>query len=95
MLPPEALVTESGELSEQGKTYIPPRILQEALCVIACGPGMEGEPEEKEKLVLEMLLVSSHPSLGERRGRGRTWMCERRGFGWALGETPGLGFSLS
>uniref|UniRef100_A0A670ZVW9 GCN1 activator of EIF2AK4 n=1 Tax=Pseudonaja textilis TaxID=8673 RepID=A0A670ZVW9_PSETE len=63
VLSPEALVTESGELSEQGKTYIPPRILQEALCVIACGPGMEGEPEEKEKLVLEMLLVSSHPSL--------------------------------
>ncbi|KAG8146188.1 putative Translational activator GCN1-like protein [Naja naja] len=63
VLPPEALVTESGELSEQGKTYIPPRILQEALCVIACGPGMEGELEEKEKLVLEMLLVSSHPSL--------------------------------
>ncbi|ETE58940.1 Translational activator GCN1, partial [Ophiophagus hannah] len=58
VLPPEALVTESGELSEQGKTYIPPRILQEALCVIACGPGMEGEPEEKEKLVLEMLLSS-------------------------------------
>uniref|UniRef100_A0A8C6YI46 GCN1 activator of EIF2AK4 n=1 Tax=Naja naja TaxID=35670 RepID=A0A8C6YI46_NAJNA len=70
VLPPEALVTESGELSEQGKTYIPPRILQEALCVIACGPGMEGELEEKEKLVLEMLLVSSHPSLGEPRGRG-------------------------
>lgn len=76
MLPPEALVTESGELSEQGKTYIPPRILQEALCVIACGPGMEGEPEEKEKLVLEMLLVSSHPSLGEQRGRFCTWVCE-------------------
>ncbi|KAL7986757.1 hypothetical protein Chor_013040 [Crotalus horridus] len=60
VLPPEALVTESGELSEQGKTYIPPRILQEALCVIACGPGMEGEPEEKEKLVLEMLLNKAY-----------------------------------
>ncbi|XP_053135159.1 eIF-2-alpha kinase activator GCN1 [Hemicordylus capensis] len=63
VLPVEALVTESGELSEQGKMYTPPRVLQEMLCVISCVAGLEGDPEEKEKLALEMLLVSSHPSL--------------------------------
>ncbi|XP_072839500.2 stalled ribosome sensor GCN1 [Pogona vitticeps] len=63
VLPAEALVTESGELSEQGKTYVPPRILQEALCVISCVSGLEEDLDEKEKLALEMLLVSSHPSL--------------------------------
>lgn len=64
VLPGELLVTETGELSEQGKTYVPPRVLQEMLCVVSCVAGMEGEPEEKEKLALEMLLVSNHPSLG-------------------------------
>ncbi|XP_061459241.1 stalled ribosome sensor GCN1 [Rhineura floridana] len=63
VLPAEALVTESGELSEQGKTYIPPRVLQETLCVISGVSGLEADPEEREKLALEMLLVSSHPSL--------------------------------
>ncbi|KAJ7309597.1 hypothetical protein JRQ81_007650, partial [Phrynocephalus forsythii] len=57
------LLTESGELSEQGKAYIPPRILLEALCVISCVSGLEGDLEEKETLALEMLLASSHPSL--------------------------------
>ncbi|KAJ6659087.1 hypothetical protein lerEdw1_019390 [Lerista edwardsae] len=63
VLPAEVLVTESGALTEQGKTYIPPRVLREMLCVISCVAGMEGEPEEKENLALEMLLVSNHPSL--------------------------------
>uniref|UniRef100_A0A670KGB9 GCN1 activator of EIF2AK4 n=1 Tax=Podarcis muralis TaxID=64176 RepID=A0A670KGB9_PODMU len=63
VLPTEALLTETGELSEQGKTYIPPRVLQETLCMISCVSGLEGDPEEKEKLALEMLLVSNHPSL--------------------------------
>ncbi|XP_044304801.1 eIF-2-alpha kinase activator GCN1 [Varanus komodoensis] len=62
VLPAEALETESGELSEQGKLHIPPRILQETLCVI-CMTGLEGDLEEKEKLALEMLLVSNHPCL--------------------------------
>lgn len=65
MLPAEALVTESGELSEQGRTYIPPRVLQEMLCVVSCVAGLDADPEEKENLALEMLLVSNHPSLGE------------------------------
>ncbi|KAH0625453.1 hypothetical protein JD844_014982 [Phrynosoma platyrhinos] len=63
VLPAETLVTETGELSEQGKMYVPPRILQETLCVISCVSCLEGDLEEKEKLALEMLLVSNHPSL--------------------------------
>ncbi|MGH0178527.1 UNVERIFIED_CONTAM: hypothetical protein FKN15_077594 [Acipenser sinensis] len=34
VLPLDALVTEAGELSELGRSYTPPRILLEALCVI-------------------------------------------------------------
>ncbi|XP_077163690.1 stalled ribosome sensor GCN1 isoform X1 [Paroedura picta] len=63
VLPAEALVTESGELTEQGRTYISPRALQEMLCVVSCVAGRDSDPEEAEKLALEMLLVSNHPSL--------------------------------
>lgn len=65
VLPTEALITESGALSEQGKMYIPPRVLQEMLCVISSVAGLGTDPEEKEKLALEMLVISSHPSLGK------------------------------
>uniref|UniRef100_A0A8C8VR02 TOG domain-containing protein n=1 Tax=Pelusios castaneus TaxID=367368 RepID=A0A8C8VR02_9SAUR len=65
VLPIEALVTESGELSELGKTYIPPRVLQEALCVISGVAGLEVDHAETQNLALEMLLVSHHPSLVE------------------------------
>uniref|UniRef100_A0A8D0LAP4 GCN1 activator of EIF2AK4 n=1 Tax=Sphenodon punctatus TaxID=8508 RepID=A0A8D0LAP4_SPHPU len=59
----EALVTESGELSELEKAYIPPRVLQEALFVISGVASLEVESVETEKLALEMLLISHHPSL--------------------------------
>ncbi|XP_065273696.1 stalled ribosome sensor GCN1 [Emys orbicularis] len=65
VLPIEALVTETGELSELGKTYIPPRVLQETLCVISAVAGLEVDRTETENLALEMLLVSHHPSLVE------------------------------
>ncbi|OXB71660.1 UNVERIFIED_CONTAM: hypothetical protein H355_015599, partial [Colinus virginianus] len=63
VMPQEILVMESGELSEQGKTYIPPRVLHEALCVISSVAGLDVDSFETEKLALEMLLVSHHPSL--------------------------------
>uniref|UniRef100_A0A8C3LHC7 GCN1 activator of EIF2AK4 n=1 Tax=Chrysolophus pictus TaxID=9089 RepID=A0A8C3LHC7_CHRPC len=63
VMPQEVLVMESGELSEQGKTYIPPRVLHEALCVISSVAGLDVDSFETEKLALEMLLVSHHPSL--------------------------------
>lgn len=65
VMPQEVLVMESGELSEQGKTYIPPRVLHEALCVISSVAGLDVDSFETEKLALEMLLVSHHPSLGK------------------------------
>uniref|UniRef100_A0A452HQ02 TOG domain-containing protein n=1 Tax=Gopherus agassizii TaxID=38772 RepID=A0A452HQ02_9SAUR len=65
VLPIEALVTETGELSELGKAYIPPRVLQETLCVISGVAGLEVDRTETENLALEMLLVSHHPSLVE------------------------------
>uniref|UniRef100_A0A8C0I9W8 GCN1 activator of EIF2AK4 n=1 Tax=Bubo bubo TaxID=30461 RepID=A0A8C0I9W8_BUBBB len=63
VLPHEVLVTESGELSELGRTYIPPRVLHEALCVISSVAGLDVDSFEPEKLALEMLLVSHHPSV--------------------------------
>ncbi|XP_019394778.1 PREDICTED: eIF-2-alpha kinase activator GCN1 isoform X1 [Crocodylus porosus] len=63
VLPIEALLMESGELSELGKAYVPPRVLHETLCVISSVAGLEVDPTETEKLALEMLLVSHHPSL--------------------------------
>lgn len=67
VLPHEVLVTESGELSELGKAYIPPRVLHEALCVISSVAGLDVDSSEPEKLALEMLLVSHHPSVGKWR----------------------------
>ncbi|EMP24440.1 Translational activator GCN1 [Chelonia mydas] len=58
VLPIEALVTETGELSELGKAYIPPRVLQETLCVISGVAGQEVDRTETENLALEMLLSS-------------------------------------
>uniref|UniRef100_A0A8B9G653 GCN1 activator of EIF2AK4 n=1 Tax=Amazona collaria TaxID=241587 RepID=A0A8B9G653_9PSIT len=63
VLPHEVLVTELGELSELGKTYIPPRVFHEALCVISSVAGLDVDSFEPEKLALEMLLVSHHPSV--------------------------------
>uniref|UniRef100_A0A8C4JSD7 GCN1 activator of EIF2AK4 n=1 Tax=Dromaius novaehollandiae TaxID=8790 RepID=A0A8C4JSD7_DRONO len=63
VLPHEVLVMESGELSELGKAYIPPRVLHEALCVISSVAGLGVDSFETEKLALEMLLVSHHPSI--------------------------------
>ncbi|KAK2523012.1 Gcn1 [Columba guinea] len=63
VLPQEVLVMESGELSELGKTYIPPRVLHEALCVISSVAGLDADSFEPEKLALEMLLVTHHPSV--------------------------------
>lgn len=60
----EALVTDAGEVTETGKTYVPPRVLQEALCVISGVPGLKGDISSTEQLAQEMLIISHHPSLG-------------------------------
>lgn len=64
VLPLEALVTDAGEVTEMGKTYVPPRVLQEALCVISGVPGLKGDVTSTEQLAQEMLIISHHPSLG-------------------------------
>uniref|UniRef100_A0A8C0PFQ9 Stalled ribosome sensor GCN1 n=1 Tax=Canis lupus familiaris TaxID=9615 RepID=A0A8C0PFQ9_CANLF len=63
VLPLEALVTDAGEVTEAGRAYIPPRVLQEALCVISGVPGLEGDVTNTEQLAQEMLIISHHPSL--------------------------------
>uniref|UniRef100_A0A8C4T4N2 GCN1 activator of EIF2AK4 n=1 Tax=Erpetoichthys calabaricus TaxID=27687 RepID=A0A8C4T4N2_ERPCA len=59
----DSLVTESGDASDLAKTYIPPRILLETLCVITSVPGLEADPIEAENLAREILLLAHHPSI--------------------------------
>ncbi|XP_053444213.1 eIF-2-alpha kinase activator GCN1 isoform X1 [Nycticebus coucang] len=63
VLPSESLVTDAGEVTEAGKAYVPPRVLQEALCVISGVPGLKGDITNTEQLAQEMLIISHHPSL--------------------------------
>lgn len=57
-------MTDAGEVTEAGKAYVPPRVLQEALSVISGVPGLEGDVTSMEQLAQEMLIISHHPSLG-------------------------------
>ncbi|XP_069353515.1 stalled ribosome sensor GCN1 [Eulemur rufifrons] len=63
VLPSEALVTDAGDVTEAGKAYVPPRVLQEALCVISGVPGPKGDVTDTEQLARELLIISHHPSL--------------------------------
>lgn len=81
VLPLEALVTDAGEVTEAGKAYVPPRVLQEALCIISGVPGLEDDVANTEQLAQEMLIISHHPSLGACLGRvleGRGLCCRSR-----------------
>ena len=60
----DALVSESGELTEVGRSYTPPRVLLEALCVICSATSQWGDPAEAEKMAMEILIVTHHPSIG-------------------------------
>lgn len=57
-------MTDAGEVTEAGKAYVLPRVLQEALCIISGVPGLEGDVANTEQLAQEMLIISHHPSLG-------------------------------
>ncbi|XP_055986980.1 stalled ribosome sensor GCN1 [Sorex fumeus] len=63
VLPLDALVADAGEVSEAGKAHVPPRVLQEALCIISGVPGLAGDASSTEQLAQELLLLSHHPSL--------------------------------
>lgn len=84
VLPLEALVTDAGEVTEIGKTYVPPRVLQEALCVISGVPGLKGDITSTEQLAQEMLVIAHHPSLGlwlwGRSGRAGEVIVQAEGF---------------
>lgn len=64
VLPQEVLLSESGELTDLGRSYVPPRVLLEALCVICSSASHWGDPTEAESLAMEILLITHHPSIG-------------------------------
>ncbi|KAL7828514.1 hypothetical protein SRHO_G00321480 [Serrasalmus rhombeus] len=63
VLPPEALQTETGELTDLGRSYVPPRNFLEALSVICSVAGQWNDPAEAEKLALDIIIVTHHPSI--------------------------------
>lgn len=93
VLPLEALVTDAGEVTEMGKTYVPPRVLQEALCVISGVPGLKGDIPSTEQLAQEMLIISHHPPLG--RWLWRRWGGGEVAPGRRLQEAPLLQWQYS
>uniref|UniRef100_A0A668A0L7 GCN1 activator of EIF2AK4 n=1 Tax=Myripristis murdjan TaxID=586833 RepID=A0A668A0L7_9TELE len=67
VLPQDVLVSETGELTELGRSYIPPRVLLEALCVICSAASQWGDLAEAENMAMEILIVTHHPSIVEVR----------------------------
>uniref|UniRef100_A0AAQ6A345 TOG domain-containing protein n=1 Tax=Amphiprion ocellaris TaxID=80972 RepID=A0AAQ6A345_AMPOC len=67
VLPQDVLVSESGELTEIGRSYAHPRVLLDALCVVCSSASQWGDPVEAENLAMETLIVTHHPSIVEAR----------------------------
>uniref|UniRef100_A0A8C2BD22 GCN1 activator of EIF2AK4 n=1 Tax=Cyprinus carpio TaxID=7962 RepID=A0A8C2BD22_CYPCA len=63
ILPPDVVYTETGELTEIGRSYIAPRILLDALSVICSVATQWNDPAETEKLALDIIIVTHHPSI--------------------------------
>ncbi|XP_024130877.1 eIF-2-alpha kinase activator GCN1 [Oryzias melastigma] len=63
VLPQDALMSESGELTETGRSYIPPGVLLDALCTVCSSASQWGDAAEAENLAMEILIVSHHPSI--------------------------------
>ncbi|MEQ2249950.1 translational activator of GCN4, partial [Ilyodon furcidens] len=63
VLPQDVLVSESGELTELGRSYTPPRVLLDALCVVCSAASQWGDPTEAENMAMETLIVTHHPSI--------------------------------
>uniref|UniRef100_A0A8C4ZPD5 GCN1 activator of EIF2AK4 n=1 Tax=Gadus morhua TaxID=8049 RepID=A0A8C4ZPD5_GADMO len=61
--PQDALVSETGELTELGRAYSPPRALVEALHVICSCVGQWGDQGEAEKMAIAIINVTHHPSI--------------------------------
>ncbi|XP_015253816.1 PREDICTED: translational activator GCN1 [Cyprinodon variegatus] len=63
VLAQDVLLSESGELTELGRSYIPPRVLLDALCVVCSAASQWGDPAEAENVAMETLIVTHHPSI--------------------------------
>ncbi|XP_050973844.1 eIF-2-alpha kinase activator GCN1 [Labeo rohita] len=63
ILPSDVVYTETGELTEIGRSYVAPRILLDALSVICSVAAQWNDPAETEKLALDILIVTHHPSI--------------------------------
>ncbi|XP_051757794.1 eIF-2-alpha kinase activator GCN1 [Ctenopharyngodon idella] len=63
ILPPDALYTETGELTEIGRSYVAPRILLDALSVICSVAAQWNDLAETENLALDIVIVTHHPSI--------------------------------
>uniref|UniRef100_A0A671RTK2 TOG domain-containing protein n=1 Tax=Sinocyclocheilus anshuiensis TaxID=1608454 RepID=A0A671RTK2_9TELE len=63
ILPSDVVFTETSELTEIGRSYITPRILLDALSVICSVAAQWNDPVETEKLALDILIVTHHPSI--------------------------------
>lgn len=62
----DILTSDSGELTELGRSYVPPRVLLDALCIICSAASQWGDLVEAESLAMETLIVAHHPSIGKR-----------------------------
>uniref|UniRef100_A0AAR2KIY6 TOG domain-containing protein n=1 Tax=Pygocentrus nattereri TaxID=42514 RepID=A0AAR2KIY6_PYGNA len=56
-------LTETGELTDLGRSYVPPRNFLEALSAICSVAGQWNDPAEAEKLALDIIIVTHHPSI--------------------------------
>ncbi|KAM3611156.1 uncharacterized protein V6R79_014354 [Siganus canaliculatus] len=63
VLPQDVLVSDSGELTELGRSYVAPRILLDTLCVVCSSASQWADPSEAESLAMETLIVTHHPSI--------------------------------
>lgn len=57
-------MSDSGELTELGRSYVPPRVLLDALCVVCSSASQWGDLGESENLAMEILIAAHHPSIG-------------------------------
>ncbi|KAM4051160.1 stalled ribosome sensor GCN1 isoform 1-T1 [Anomaloglossus baeobatrachus] len=68
LVPFDSLVTDSDDVPETGKFYVSPRILQEAIHVLTCVPGLESDSSEAENLAQELLVLANHPLVASSYG---------------------------
>lgn len=58
-------MSESGELTELGRAYIPPKNFLESLHAICSAAAQWNDSAQAQKLALDVLVIAHHPSVGE------------------------------